>query len=604
MQINEIIKQVPLKDWIEEGYSLPNQVMVEGKRDSSNWEEPIPFWRQELPSFPTEIFPHWLRNYIEGVSETTQTPVDAAAMFALSILSTALAKKFYVSPRLHWEESINLYTVVVLPPGEKKSVIYKLLSLPVTLYEKEERERLEVEMRRKKAELKAKKKRKEELENQYAKKANTKILEEIISLEKELLEGEGVSLPRFIADDITPEKVISLLSQNQEKLAILSSEGGIFDIIAGRYSQHGKANFEVFLKAYSGDYCAVDRMGRTEVVEEPILTLGLFVQPSVLQGIPEQFSKRGLLGRFLYSLPKSNIGKRNVEPKLLDTFIENTYHSNVRGLLSLKMNSSIKLILSKEAYPVFIKFCKSIENRMGDGKDLSQEAIRAWANKSLGHLLRVMGLLHVAHWVDYRQNKNIQSVPQEIPKEIVERVIVASNYFIEHTKAAFDCVQVNEETSNAEYLLKVIIRQDKFILDYRDIWLLTKKRFNKAANLKKYLLFLEEHFYVKEAKEGRKTVYEINPHILSGAKSSPDTLIRPEILEYKEKNNKKIIPSKKFQDPQDKYTNDKSYAGGGEGEIEIKDLSEQLENVDDLSKVGEIGERAAKSKKEERWLDI
>ena len=51
-------------------------------------------------------------------------------------------------------------------------------------------------------------------------------------------------IPRLVADDITPEAAASLLAEQGGRLAIISAEGGIFDIIAGRYSQqrpqHGR----------------------------------------------------------------------------------------------------------------------------------------------------------------------------------------------------------------------------------------------------------------------------------------------------------------------------------------------------------------------------
>ena len=43
-------------------------------------------------------------------------------------------------------------------------------------------------------------------------------------------------IPRLVADDITPEAAVSPLAEQGRRLAIISAEGGIFDIIAGRYT--------------------------------------------------------------------------------------------------------------------------------------------------------------------------------------------------------------------------------------------------------------------------------------------------------------------------------------------------------------------------------
>jgi replicative DNA helicase len=47
-------------------------------------------------------------------------------------------------------------------------------------------------------------------------------------------------------------------------------------------------------------------------VERPCLTIGLTVQPEVLRGLGDRpgFRGRGLLARFLYSLPPSLVGRR------------------------------------------------------------------------------------------------------------------------------------------------------------------------------------------------------------------------------------------------------------------------------------------------------
>ncbi|WP_425466834.1 DUF3987 domain-containing protein [Peribacillus cavernae] len=82
-------------------------------------------------------------------------------------------------------------------------------------------------------------------------------------LTNEIDEQKIITLPRLITEDVTPEKLADLMAENNEKMALLSAEGGgIFNIMAGRYASDGKANLEIFLKGFSGDYCAVDRIGR------------------------------------------------------------------------------------------------------------------------------------------------------------------------------------------------------------------------------------------------------------------------------------------------------------------------------------------------------
>ena len=71
----------------------------------------------------------------------------------------------------------------------------------------------------------------------------------------------------------------------------------------------------------------VHHSGSTPYIERPCLTIGLAVQPEVLQGLAGRpgFRGRGLLARFLYSLPESLVGRRQagapaVPPAVADRY--------------------------------------------------------------------------------------------------------------------------------------------------------------------------------------------------------------------------------------------------------------------------------------------
>jgi replicative DNA helicase len=114
----------------------------------------------------------------------------------------------------------------------------------------------------------------------------------------------------------------TLLADQKGRLAIISAEGGVFDIIAGRYNGN-IPNMDVWLKGHSGDMIRIDRKGRPpEYIRKPALTLGLMIQPEVLKSIAAQraFRGRGLVARFLYALPVSQVGYRKTgAPPLSET---------------------------------------------------------------------------------------------------------------------------------------------------------------------------------------------------------------------------------------------------------------------------------------------
>ncbi|WHY98832.1 YfjI family protein [Peribacillus simplex] len=507
------------------------------KEQHIEWHEPILFDEYTLPPFPVHVFPRWLRDYVEGVAESTQTPVDAPGMAAIAVLSTALAKRFYVRLTGEWSESLNTYTILALPPGNRKSSVFKALQEPIMHYEKEERKRLSMVVSEQKAKLKAKQKRLEHLEKEYAKNGDQTTLNEIYALANEIEEQKILSLPRFISEDVTPEKLADLMAENNEKMALLSAEGGgIFSIMAGRYASDGKANLEIFLKGFSGDYCAVDRIGReAKILNEPALTIGLFIQPHVVQDVPASFQERGLMPRFLFSFPRSLVGYRKITPQVIEAEVKKQYLLNVKKLLCLEATEAVQLILHNDARQAEEALRGALEKMFLEGGELAE--MKEWGSKLSGQIIRVAGLLHVAEHVQAlpMDVPNIEGIPKQIQAETIIKAQQLARYFIEHAKAAYGCMGAEQGTQDAKYLLEVIKRQDKPVVEYRDIQNLTRNRFKKAMHLKATLLELEERGFIYQTKDGRKNLLEVNSYLLDTQKSTHITHSSLQIPSEREK---------------------------------------------------------------------
>jgi hypothetical protein len=320
-------------------------------------------------------------------------------------------------------------------------------------------------------------------------------------------------------------------------MALLSAEGGgIFSIMAGRYTSDGKANLEIFLKGFSGDYCAVDRIGReAKILNEPALTIGLFIQPYVVQDVPASFQERGLMPRFLYSFPHSLVGHRKITPKVIEEEVKNQYLLNVKKLLCMEATEAVQLTLLDNARQAEEALREEIEKMFLEGGQLAE--MKEWGSKLAGQIIRVAGLLHVAEHVQAlpMDTPNIEGVPKQINAETVIKAQQLANYFIEHAKAAHGYMGADERTQDTKYLLEVIKRQDKSVIEYRDIQNLTRKRFKKALHLKTTLLELEERGFIHQKKDGRKSLLEVNPYLFDTRKSTHITHNTPQIPSEREK---------------------------------------------------------------------
>lgn len=289
-------------------YKLKNELVKKEKQHQ--WKEPIPFEEVNLPDFPIKSLPNSLRKYVTSVLKSTATPVDMAAICALAMLSTAVQGKFNIWGKTDYSEPLNLYTLIVANPAERKSAVVRTMTDVVHRYEREQNKQRASQIKDEELQI-------EILQAEYN---NAKTLSAEQRLKLKNLEENKTRLYRLIADDITPEALTSLLADNHGKLTVISTEGGLFDTLVGRYSKSNSSSIDTVLKSHCGDPIKVDRKGREhEEIEQPTLTMLLAAQDGVLNDIMKNqaFSARGLVARFLYTRPYSPIGSRSyLTPKI------------------------------------------------------------------------------------------------------------------------------------------------------------------------------------------------------------------------------------------------------------------------------------------------
>ena len=176
----------------------------------------------------------------------------------------------------------------------------------------------------------------------------------------------------------------------------MSSEGGIFDTLAGIYTKN--VNIDVMLKGYSGDTIRVDRIGReSESIMNPALTILLMAQPNVISAVlgNTTFRGRGLTARFLYCMPQSQVGSRTFTSESVRDEIYRKYEDRVVNLLQDDYPKEPELItLSDEAKVLLARFAEEIEPKLlTDYADMAD-----WVGKLVGNTLRLSGLLCRNTW--------------------------------------------------------------------------------------------------------------------------------------------------------------------------------------------------------------
>lgn len=187
------------------------------------------------------------------------------------------------------------------------------------------------------------------------------------------------------------------MQEHGGKMALFSDEGGIFDILSGRYS-NGIPNLDLWLKGHSVSPVRVDRQDASKMpirMDRPHLTVGISPQPQVLASLWGRpgFRSRGFLARWLYALPSSKLGSRTLEPRPIPTEIEGQYQKGISNLLDYEPGATVTLRLSTSAYSEWKQFQRSLEPQLLDGGILCE--LKDWGAKLAGASLRLAGILHM-----------------------------------------------------------------------------------------------------------------------------------------------------------------------------------------------------------------
>jgi replicative DNA helicase len=217
----------------------------------------------------------------------------------------------------------------------------------------------------------------------------------------------------------------------------------------------------------------------------------------VLRGLASRpgFGGRGLLARFLYSLPPSLVGHRQPGTPPVPLEVADRYALELQALAA-SLNAPAGeggpavLTLDAEAGELLLAFERDLEPRLAAGSgDLDHLA--GWAAKLAGATCRIAGLLHLAsHLRD--------GWAQPINADTFAATARLAVYLIQHARAVFDLMGADPRVDDARWLLDWMTRTSRTQFSRRDAHQATPRgRFPKATDLEPALRLLEEHGYLR-----------------------------------------------------------------------------------------------------------
>lgn len=485
------------------------------------WDEPILFMEWDAPDIHAKGLPGVLGEFAAALAQTTETPEALSVMTILGVISMALATRFVVSPKEGWCEPINIYTLIALPPANHKSWVLNACLTPLVDWENAKSMGLDREIKWKQSERKTQEKVIEVLRHRAGKAKDDAEQQRLMDriADKEATLTQIPVLPVLFINDATPEALATLVHEQGGRMAIFSDEGGIIETLGGLYNS-GSANIDIFLKGIDGGEVRIRRKDR-HIGINPYLTIVLTVQPIVIRRMAEKrvFLGNGALERFLYVVPKSQLGYRTHDKPAISKALYAAYHDKITGLLNQfyfrrqdKIVSAHVLTLTAQAYSAWREFQYLIEIELRPEGKLAN--CPGWGGKICGFALRIAGLLHGA---EYGAEERM------ITESTMKNALEIALSLTEHAVVAFGVMRGDPAVEDAKTVWNWIKANGKLSFTQSEITLaMRNKKWGKAERLHKILQVLHERHYISAPVRlpTRKptTLYHVNPVLFQNEK--------------------------------------------------------------------------------------
>jgi hypothetical protein len=459
---------------------------------NEEWDTPVPLDATSGPPFPVEALPDSLSAYVRGLAAFAEVPPDLPALLVLATCAAAIARKVRIRVRDGYGEPLNLFAVVAMPPGTRKSSVFADVTEPLNAYERELLDTIGPEIAEAESRARVRQSELKEAEAKAAKGGveGAKWDRARRELARQIREAAIPSEPRVLMSEATPEAIARGLAEQGGRLAVFSPEGDVLALLR-RYSKDGAPNVETFLKGHTGDELRVDRRGAPPVtVSLPALTVGLAVQPDVLQGLAHDrtFRERGLLARFMYAVPPSLVGARTFDGPAVPDVTQRRYTDAVLWLCRYPAQSNA-LTLDAEALRVWRTHALLVEQeRQPSGR---YAAMPDWTGKLPGLVARLAGILHSV------KGASSGCIPQTVEADTMQASVRIGEYAAAHALVAFGLMGADPALAGASLILECLRRTRHETFTTRDTYRENRSLTPAAARLS--LAVLEARGWIRRA---------------------------------------------------------------------------------------------------------
>ena len=508
------------------------------EKPAYQWDTPEPLTQQTSAApYPLDALPGIIGDAVREVVQIVKCPAAIAANSALSVLATACQGVANIQPHSSLRPSpLSLYTLVIGESGERKTSADNFFARVLNQWCEAKAQELEPDLKKYKAELSRWNAQKRGLEKaiesatskgdpaslQKAQEAG----EKLILLEQN--EPARVYTPDMVMEDTTPESIAYDLMHKWASAGILTSEAGSVFGGHGMKSDNIAKNLATLNKAWESGSMTISRRSTDSfTVTGARVSMGLAVQPAIIRQYYEQNGDTargsGFFARFLLAYPESTIGNRfltveearpNSEASTgklklfndkLHTVLEQQYTNGKGG----KFDNLPTLQLSDNALTHWVNYHNSVETEMKTGGDM--EDTRDIASKSADNAARLAGLFHLFNGGDVLDVINGETM-QAACRLAAWHLYEARRFFGEVALPVADIEAIKLDA----WLIDQCKANGEPSISKNHV--LQRSNLRKADKLNKALDTLERANRIRQTKEGKTAVIEVNPALLEEVK--------------------------------------------------------------------------------------
>ena len=469
------------------------------------------------PELRADALPGWLGAFVGSLCAALQVPATMVIGMALSVLATCVQRRYVVLVHDGYVEPTSLWSLTVAPSGSRKSAVLSALTAPLGAWEKRAGDRMRREIAANNARIVVAEAAIKRLQGQAGKCDDQQEREHLRKqIEDEIANTpERMFAPRVFVNDATVERTQMVLVEQGGKASVLADEAGLFTSLSSNYGGAGGPALDVLLSGHSGGDVRVERASRQAYVTRAAVTLGLMLQPDLLNDAAgsNRFKASGLIARFNYFVPGPFVGGRDVRRFTpVPSDVRDQYARSIDELLPNPMEGPhlppIVVSLDALALELWFDFAQECETGLAEGGALS--AVADLGAKLAGTAARIALLFELVE---------VGPKPDAVSEGSMARAIALCRQLVPHARAAFKLLAADEADRDADHVLQwIVAKGEQESIRQSEIHFALRARFTKRERLVAALQRLQangclRHTTVKNQGARASDVWLINPRL-------------------------------------------------------------------------------------------